>query len=348
MRLLMRLLGLLLVLAVVLIGLAFVLPERVHVERSITIARPQSQIYLLLSNLRRFNEWSPWFAKDPAARYTFSGPDGAVGAKLAWSSQQPDVGEGSQTVVALKPNESVALELDFGDMGKSNANFRLATVSNETRVTWSLDSELPLHLDGRFAWNVVGRYMGLFMDRMVGRDFEDGLARLRELADGFPNVDIAGLEPRLVELPARKLMVVAVTASSSDEAALKRSWDAALAQLQRFLAQHRLEAAGAALSLTRQRDANQWQFDLAVPVQYDLMPEDMAVRGLQLPSARAVQLDHFGSLAERVKTIEKLEAWIAVKGYAAAPPLIEEYAPGAGPGRGEVRISIPLQATAPN
>jgi hypothetical protein len=348
MRLLMRLLGLLLVLAVVLIGLAFVLPDRVHVERSITIARPQSQIYLLLSNLRRFNEWSPWFAKDPAARYTFSGPDGAVGAKLAWSSQKPDVGEGSQTVVALKPNESVALELDFGDMGKSNANFRLATVSNETRVTWSLDSELPLNLDSRFAWNVVGRYMGLFMDRLVGRDFEDGLARLRELAGSFPTVDIAGLEPRLVELPARKLIAIATTASSGDEAALKRSWDVALAQLQRFIAQHHLEATGAPLSLTRQRDANQWQFDLAVPAQYDLMPEDTAVRGVQLPPSRAVQLDHFGSLSERVKVIEKLEAWIVVKGFTAAPPVVEEYAPGVGPGRGEVRISIPLQTPAPN
>lgn len=348
MRLLMRLLGLLLVLAVVLVGLAFVLPDRVHVERSITIARPQSQIYLLLSNLRRFNEWSPWYAKDPAARYTFSGPDGAVGARLAWSSQKPDVGEGSQTVVALKPNESIALELDFGDMGKSNANFRLATVSNETRVTWSLDSELPLNLDGRFAWNVVGRYMGLFMDRLVGRDFENGLLRLRELAAQFPNIDIAGLEPRLVDLPARKLIAVAATASSSDEAALKRNWDTALAQLQRFIAQHHLEATGAPLSLTRQRDANQWQFDLAVPAQYDLMPEDTAVRGLQLPAARAVQLDHFGSLAERVKVIEKLEAWMVVKGFAAAPPVIEEYAPGVGPGRGEVRISIPLQPAAPN
>lgn len=344
MRLLMRLLGLLLVLALVLVGVAFVLPDRVHVERSTTIARPQSQIYLLLSNLRRFNEWSPWYAKDPAARYTFSGPEQGVGAKLAWSSQLPEVGEGSQTITALKPGESVSLVLDFGERGKSNANFRLATVSGETRVNWSLDSELPLHLDSRFGWNVVGRYMGLFMDRLVGRDFETGLANLRELADGFPNIDIAGIEPRLVELPARKLTVVSLSVSPQDEAALKRSWDAALNQLQRFHTQHRLGGeAGAPLTLTRQRDANQWRFDLALPAQYDLMPEDTAVRGLLLPATRAAQLDHFGSLAERIKLVDKLQAWLAVKGLPAGEPVIEEYAPGNGPGRGEVRISIPLQ-----
>lgn len=346
MRLLMRLLGLLLVLALVLVGVAFVLPDRVHVERAATIARPQSQIYLLLSNLRRFNEWSPWYAKDPAARYTFSGPEQGVGAKLAWSSQLPELSDGSQTITALKPDESVSLLLDFGAQGKSNATFRLATVSGETRVTWSLDSELPLHLDSRFGWNVVGRYMGLFMDRLVGRDFESGLANLRELADRFPNIDIAGIEPRLIELPARKLTVVSVSVSPQDEAASKRSWDVALNQLQRFHTQHGLGGeAGAPLTLTRQRDASQWRFDLALSAQYDLMPEDTAVRGLLLPAQRAVQLDHFGSLAERIKLVEKLHAWLAVKGLTASDVVIEEYAPGSGPGRGEVRISIPLQAS---
>ncbi len=95
MRLLLRLLGLLLVVTVLLIGLAFALPDRAHVERSITIARPQSQIYLLLTSLRRFNDWSPWFRRDPAATYVFSGPDSGVGAKLAWKSARSDVGEGS-------------------------------------------------------------------------------------------------------------------------------------------------------------------------------------------------------------------------------------------------------------
>ena len=85
MRFVLRLVVFLLVAVVAAIGIAFVLPSTSHVERSITIDRPASQIYMLLSGFKRFNEWSPWAARDPDTKYTWSGPDSGVGAKLAWS-----------------------------------------------------------------------------------------------------------------------------------------------------------------------------------------------------------------------------------------------------------------------
>lgn len=347
MRMLLRLIGLLVLLAVLLAGLAFALPDRAHVERSITIARPQAQVWLLLSNLRRFNEWSPWFARDPAARYTYSGPEAAVGSRLAWASERSDVGSGSQTIVALKPFESVELELDFGNLGKSQVRYELRTESNETRVTWRMDSELPLHLDQRFGWNLLGRYMGLFMDRLTGPDFERGLLNLRALADTFPNVDIAGVTPQQLEMPARKLIYVEVD-SAGDDAALKRAWDAGLLQLHRFVVQHGLKAGSAPLALTRRRDAGSWSFELALPAEYDLMPEDTAVRGRVLPAGSVVQISHSGSLRERQREIDKLQAWVAVKGLRAGTPLIEEYADDAALLQGQVRIALPLQPVAQN
>lgn len=347
MRMFLRLIGLFVLLVALLVGLAFALPDRAHVERSITIARPQAQVWLLLSNLRRFNEWSPWYARDPAARYTYSGPEAAVGSRLAWASERRDVGSGSQTIVALKPFESVALELDFGDLGKSQARYELRTESNETRVTWRLDSELPLHLDQRFGWNVLGRYMGLFMDRLTGPDFEQGLLNLRALADTFPNIDIADITPQLVQVPVRKLIYVEVD-SATDDAALKRAWEAGLLQLHRFIVQHGLKAGSAPLALTRRRDAGNWSFELALPAEYDLMPGDTAVRGRVLPAGSAVQLTHSGSLQARQRETEKLQAWMTVKGLPAGAPLVEEYAENADVLQGQVRILLPLQVSAQN
>jgi hypothetical protein len=347
MRLFTRLVGLLLVLVLLLAGIAFVLPDRVHVERSITIARPKSQIHLLLTNMRRFNEWSPWFARDPVATYTFSGPESGVGAKLTWVSQQSDVGSGTQTIVAVVPDESVTLDLDFGVRGTSVARFDLRTESGETRVTWNLDSELPLNLDQRFGWNAVGRYMGLFMDRLVGADFESGLANLKQIVDGFPNVDIAGIAPQIADLPARKLIYTDL-GEEADDAATKRSWDTGLALLTRFATEHGLTIRGRPLTVTRLRDAADGLSELALPAHYDVMPDDTDVRGHELAATRAVMLEHSGSAAERRKRVEQLRAWMQVKGLSSGDLLIEEFADGANVLQGAVRIAIPLQVeTAP-
>jgi hypothetical protein len=343
MRLFTRLVGLLLVLVLLLAGIAFVLPDRVHVERSITIARPKSQVHLLLTQLRRFNEWSPWFARDPAASYTFSGPDSGVGATLAWVSRQHDVGTGSQTIAAVVPDESVTMDLDFGVRGKSVARFDLRTESGETRVTWNLDSELPLHLDQRFGWNAVGRYMGLFMDRLVGADFEQGLSNLKQIVDGFPNIDIAGIAPQIADLPARKLIYTDL-GEEIDDAATRRSWETGLALLTRFAAQHGLTVRGGPLTVTRLRDADAGLAELALPAHYDVMPDDTDVRGHELPATRAAILEHNGSGAERRKRVEQLRAWMQVKGLPAGDLLIEEYADGANVLQGGVRIAIPLRA----
>lgn len=345
MRLLLRLLGLLFVLLVLLVGLAFVLPDRAHVERAVTIRRPPSQIYLLLTDLRRFNDWSPWYRRDPAARYVYSGPDSGVGAKVAWKSERHDVGEGTQTLIAAVPGQVVSFELDFGANGTSTARFDIAAQNGETRVTWSLDANLPLTLDERFGRGVMGRYLGLFMDRFVGADFESGLANLKQLTEQFPDVDIAGIAPQVVDGPARRLIYVVIDADADDAVTLRR-WHAAVAQLTRFAAQNGLAIGGAPLSLVTSQDVSTGRFALALTAHYDVMPEDTAVRGRVLAAARAAQLLHRGDAAARRKAVEKLRAWMEVKGLRGDDLLIEEHVEG-DLSEGATRISIPVQSGNP-
>ena len=84
MRFLKGLIVFLLVLVVALVGVAIVLPGSAHVERSVTIERPASEVFAVLDSYRRFNDWSPWAAKDPNAHYTISGAASGVGARLSW------------------------------------------------------------------------------------------------------------------------------------------------------------------------------------------------------------------------------------------------------------------------
>ena len=167
MRFLKRLILVLVLLVLIAVGAAFLLPSHYHLERSVVIARPASEIHAILNGYRRFNEWSPWAAKDPNAKYSVSGPETGVGAKQSWVGDPKTVGSGSQEITESTPGKSLTTALDFGDMGKSTARFLLAPEGQGTRVTWTLDGDTPITLDGKFLFGVIGRYMTLSMDKMV-------------------------------------------------------------------------------------------------------------------------------------------------------------------------------------
>lgn len=163
-------------LVLVLCGVAFLMPRQVHVERSIVIERPAGEIYPLVNSFVRFNEWSPWFAKDPAAKYVRSGPDSGVGAKHSWEGKA-DVGMGSSTITASTPDQRVDLLLEFEDK-TANYAFVLTTAGAGTKVTWSLEADMGN--------NPIGRLMGPMMDSMVGTDYETGLTNLKKLVESAP------------------------------------------------------------------------------------------------------------------------------------------------------------------
>ncbi len=123
------------ILAVVVIGGAYLLPAQAVVERHVVIKAPAEKVYAIIGDMKRFNEWSPWAPLDPATKYSFEGPQSGVGQKMSWTSQDPNVGNGSQTIIEAIENSSTVTEIDFGDMGKARATLALAPVNDETSVT---------------------------------------------------------------------------------------------------------------------------------------------------------------------------------------------------------------------
>ena len=153
------------------------LPSKVGISRNIEISAKPAEVFPYLNNLKLFNQWSPWAQLDPETRYTFTGPESGTGAKMAWQSDSPDVGSGSLEIVASIPNKKVDTILDFGDQGTALASRILqAQGQDQTLVTWSFSTD--------FGWNLPGRYLGLFLDQMLGPDFEKGLASLNQLVEG--------------------------------------------------------------------------------------------------------------------------------------------------------------------
>ena len=151
------------------------LPQAAHVERSMTTTASPATVYGLVDGFKRFNEWSPWANLDPATKYTYVGPETGVGARMEWTSTNPDVGNGSQEVIDVEPGQRVTNKLDFGMDNPTTATISLVPEGTGTRVTWTLDTDV--------SGSLIGRYFGLALDRMVGPDYEKGLAQLKAVAE---------------------------------------------------------------------------------------------------------------------------------------------------------------------
>ena len=172
-----KIVGGLVVAIIALVGAAYMLPQIVHVERTTVIDRPAASIFPYLNSLHRANEWSPWTELDPNLKLSFAGPDEGIGAKMSWVGNK-SVGSGSEVITQSIANRKVAVDLDFGDQGRAKAALTLTTIEHGTKVVWSVDIDVGN--------NPIGRYMGLSLDKMIGADYERGLARLKTLVEKTP------------------------------------------------------------------------------------------------------------------------------------------------------------------
>lgn len=181
MRVLQGLLILIVALVVGAVAVGFALPQKAQMERSIVIERPPSTVFAVLNGFGEFAAWSPWATLDPDMQVRVAGPAQGVGARYFWSSVQGSVGSGSQEIVESVPHSLVRVRLEFSGMdSKNHASYLLKPEGAGTRVVWTHEAE--------FGNSLMGRYFGLVLDRMVGADYERGLARLKRYVEALPAV----------------------------------------------------------------------------------------------------------------------------------------------------------------
>lgn len=168
------LIGLAVALLLLIVGGAYLLPREVQFSRSVHINAPPEKVFAVLNSYKRFGEWSPWASLDPKMTYTFSGPESGVGAKMEWASNDPSVGKGTQQITASEPPTHLTADVDFGEMGTSQALWDLKAEQGGTLATWSFHMTLE---------GVLDRWTGLLMEKFVGPDYEKGLSNLKALAE---------------------------------------------------------------------------------------------------------------------------------------------------------------------
>jgi Polyketide cyclase / dehydrase and lipid transport len=147
-----------------------------EVERSTSIAADPARVHGLVDDFHRWVEWSPWEGLDPGLERTYTGPDSGVGAHYAWRGNRR-AGEGWMEITGSAPDR---VEIDLAFMkpmrGTQQVAFTITPTADGADVTWRMSGEHE-----GLAMSLFSRVVS--MDRLVGKDFEKGLARLKAVAE---------------------------------------------------------------------------------------------------------------------------------------------------------------------
>jgi len=165
--------------AVLLVGVliyASTRPDSFRVERSATIAATPDKVFAHLVDFKAWGAWSPWDKKDPAMKRSFGATTSGKGATYAWEGNK-QVGKGSMEILESAAPSRLVIKLDFlaPFEAHNTAEFTLASRDGGTTITWAM------HGPSSFASKLMSLLFN--MDKMVGGDFETGLASLKGLAE---------------------------------------------------------------------------------------------------------------------------------------------------------------------
>lgn len=175
MKILKRIVIFLTVLAVGLAVVGFLLPAQYHVERSLTVNAPPEKVFALAASFKTWEDWTAWNLQlDPTLKRSITGPDAAVGSTMSWDGKK--TGDGVMTLTKVTAPKEFAYDLAFQNGSfKSVGTMTFQSSGDGTLVTWT-DA-------GDMGGNPFLRWVGLAIDKMIGPDFEKGLAGLKALAE---------------------------------------------------------------------------------------------------------------------------------------------------------------------
>jgi effector-binding domain-containing protein len=320
-------------LIVLLLIIAFLLPSKYHVERSILVKANKSVLYDLASHYQKWDLWTPWTRQlDTTAKFELIGPDGEVGTKRTWDGKI--LKDGEMVLTQLVPGELVGYDIAFnkGEY-KSKGKITIETLGDSCKVTWMDDGDL--------GYNPIARYMGLFMGRMMNPDFDKGLAKLKVVAEernSWPKIEET-------KIPEQTIAVIMDSAGIKD---YEKVMGKAYAEIFQYIKTSGLSPYGAPLSICLKWDSVTKSSVMKIGVPVDKAGKTKGrVKTEQIPEQKAIMATYFGPY-------EKIEpAYNALNQYckegkwemAGGPWEIYVVGPMAGkdPSKMETRILFPVK-----
>jgi effector-binding domain-containing protein len=254
------------------------LPDKVHVERSIEIKTNAAVPFELVNILKHWEAWDPWMKLDSNQVRTYEGTGKGKSSSYKWTSKSKDVGNGSVTITESVPNTLIKTELVFEGQGKAISSFKFEEKEGITKVIWSFDSDLDF----------MSRMFGLMFDTWLGKDFEEGLAKIKKISESTPPSTI---KIEVVDVPAKKILFIRDSCSMSEVAAYLGK---AYGELMTFITKNKISCTEPPIAITNSWDKDSWVFEAAFIISEANIKTDGRIQSGDLYSGKAVKGTYFG------------------------------------------------------
>jgi Polyketide cyclase / dehydrase and lipid transport len=164
---------------VVFAGFVAMQPSRFRITRKATISASAPAVFAQVNDFHKWESWSPWEKIDPALKRTYEGAAAGTGAIYSWAGNN-QVGEGRVTIIESRPSDLIRIKLEFMKplAATHAAEFTFEPEGDQTAVTWSMAGE------NKFIAKGISLLMN--MDKMIGGQFEQGLAQMRSVVEATP------------------------------------------------------------------------------------------------------------------------------------------------------------------
>jgi effector-binding domain-containing protein len=308
---------LILVAAVVVLGL--VAPKDYRVERSIQINAPKELVFNHVKYWKNWQEWSPWAEMDSSMKVSVVGLDGQPGSVYKWAG--PKVGEGEMSNTGIKANEQIEYHLRFLKPWESESEgyLKVADAGQGSTASWGFYGENP------FPWNALMVFMS--MDKMVGKDFDRGLALLKDLSEkDFAKV--LEYEIKEVDFPAQTYAAVQKEISFNQMTNffmenMPKVWTAVTNTGGKPL--------GAPCGIYYSWDEQNMKTDVAAAIPVKKPVADL--KAIKLPAAKAYVIDYYGPYEASMYAHYAFDYYFREHGLKMAMPVVEQYVtdPGSEP-----------------
>lgn len=295
----------------VLIGVGLFGPKTYHVERSINITTDAVTIYQQINNFKSLNTWSPWNKYDTTAKHTYEGVEGTVGSKTCWEGND-QVGSGCQIITKLEANKRVDIDLAFVKPFKSQAKtyFEITPGEGSQTVTWAIDG------DNNFMSKIFGLFMS--MDKMMGKDFEGGLADLKTICENAPKT-YRGYEIKEMQVEAKNYIGVRKTMAFTDD------FPAFFGASYGLLMMAKQEVIGAPAALYFNWDEANKKTDMAAVLPVKDAKAGKGYEVFSTPASKALVIDYYGAYDKSQEAHYAMEDYMKGKEFKWKAPVIEEY-----------------------
>jgi len=311
MKVLKKILTSLIVIGLLFVIIAYFLPRRVHIERSLTMEAPARVIFTQVNDFHCWDKWSVWNQKDPTMQLNYLNSGIGTNAGYSWESNDPQLGSGGIMITSSVPYDSITMSMDFKEKGKATGHFRFKENEGQTKVIWDFDTDLGM--------GPVNRWIGLMFNGMIGPDFRKGLENLKVVSETIARENQPVVE--LTTLPDFNYVSIRREVRLEN---IEDQMGSMYGQLTSFIGSHDLSMTDMPYSIYHRIDNGIVDLEAGIPVNEVAVP-DKDVRTGTMKSKRYAHADHIGSFESLEKTHSFIQSWLTKRNFSISDGPMERY-----------------------